>query len=583
MKKVYLGLILIMVLTIIGCGSSGGSTDNTSDDSISDNNISGTIQKEQYTVESDDSVNVSSDVTIESETTIDINGNLIADGDKGQNITLRAVGDINISGSITSGDGGDTKNDGGTITLISETGNITLGSGSKVNSGSGKDGAVYTVGSTPTKGSTGGSVVLQAQNGTVTIPVEADAIKLGNGGDGTDVEVQGEDLLTTEIASDISHDGGDSGTLDIQAIEIVGLTFERNVLLEDIVDENEPTIILLAGTVIDNVVQSIDGQIAGGEGGDGGDFIWGVDENDESTYPDDEEALSSARIKATKSNEELIKNGAKGGDGLRRGGDGGNIKSTASNGTSQGADGQAISVTGGKGGNCDYNGLPGDGGNAIAVGGNGANGGPSGGKGGDAHAVGGNPGVDKYSFFDDNKIPLGTPGKAHAIGGNGGNGGNFCDGSNNGIGGSGGFGGMGNARIDYYHEYGENIVIAHGGYGGDGGDGSTEGGDGGIKGNAFIHNNFAGSYKQDGQAGRDGSVCPNDGESEEPAEEPTTTCDYGSATLTYLATGWSDCQTESGVHSTLESLGVNVLHVGNTYTEQYGDGSGCSFTVDSCD
>ncbi len=255
MKKVYIGSILSLVaLLIIFLGCGGGSSGS------SDAGTSGTMKSIQYTLDAEKTLQVTGDLIIESDSSIIIDGDIVALGETGQNIILKAVDDINISGDIISGSGDATQREGGSVTLISENGNINIVSGAHLQAGDGVNGDIFSVkapllrvANKNYQGANGGSIVIKAVLGSIRVAEDAGILHIGNGGNGTDVNIQGDDLIGVEILESYNNNGGDAGILDINSSDFIKFT-------------------------------TID-VISGAQGGDGGDIIIATDENNNSTWP----------------------------------------------------------------------------------------------------------------------------------------------------------------------------------------------------------------------------------------------------------------------------------------------------------
>lgn len=483
--------------------------------------------EQRYVIPAGKTTQVTSHLTIQDVRKVGIAGNLVASGDNGQSITIKANGDITISGKLIAGNGGEGQ-DGGTLTIISQNGNIYIGDTASLKAGDGRSGQ-NSIGEEGA-GTRGGSVIFKAPNGTITFPDAEGIIHIGNGGNGADINIHGDDLLTTELPEQLSNAGGDSGELLVEASQLIGLTYEVITLTEDIVDPETGETIIPAGLTFRNI-ESDKQLITGGVGGDAGSLYYGVDEEGNSTYPElltanphtrlvdwqpTRYAFAAEQEAGDETLEKIRVRGAWGGNGERKGGNGGNVRVRGRNGVTlsngNGQAGQAVDAWGGSGGSCQTRSgnKPCNGGNAFAFGGNGGHGvAPcgNGGEGSQAWATGGTSGA-LYSFrrvlagitID---TYLGAGGDAHARGGDGGNAGGTCPDNVCGKGGDGGNAGQGGASPGEGEPDGSSYVT--GGDGGDGGDGRYVAGKGGFSGIAQAFRNV--KVRQRGEAGNPGATC----------------------------------------------------------------------------
>jgi len=481
----------VLVSLFIGCGSSGGSTTG---EVVTEEVV------EQLSIALGESKSFANSHIIRSDTTAEVNGSLEADGDNGQDITIEAEGDITVSGSIMAGGSSETNPDGGTVTLISKNGDITLDANSLLQAGDGLSPSGLNTANAPLRaaslanngrGGEGGSIILSAPNGTISIGATAGILHIGNGGDGADVEVHGE-ALEGFAGAGLDMRGGNSGALFIRAPSLNGLNVTQSTLNEDVVDEDGNTLYSQGDLV--TIIEPTD-QISGGIGGDAGDLAYGLDEHGVSTWLSTASAAPMPRriIEYTKNGakvtidteQKLIKIEAPaGGSGLMSGGNGSNLRLKGKDGTVPGGDGINVFGIGGNGGDCKRpykptgnsdlaelglmligEGQAGDGGSVVAIGGHGAKGADPtspGGDGGDAQAKAGNGG---------SAILLsgrsGKDGIAYATGGNGGDGGDGCALVQHAwTGGSGGQGGRATVWVTGFLS--EGTSIARGGNGGNG-------------------------------------------------------------------------------------------------------------------
>ncbi len=528
-----------LILCVLGCDGNGGS-------SRGNGGSSGTINAETFSVDYGDTESVTEDLTIVASKTVDISGTLAASGAAGQNITIQAEGDVVINGTVQAGNGADVGQAGGTVTIISNSGNITITDTAHITAGDGGAGQnTVTTASTMSDGSTvkksaltgekggnGGSVILKAPKGTIYIANKEGVIHIGNGGNGSVIDVQGEDLLTNDLADELSNSGGRSGWFLIDAAVIDGLSIENKTLEYDMLNPDTNQVIIPKGTALSYVTSSF--QFSGGKGGDGGSVYYGMDRNGNSTWPTDSVEGTSTILKKSliKKMNGSIKYGAGGGDGWLEGGKGADINFQGKDvyGKVQYGWGGNANVNGGDGGDCgDWKQMepkspeelsnmmsfkdckPGRGGNAVAKGGK-APDGPdpngAGGTGGGAEAVGGNGGKNYY--YINPYMPIdsdykGIGGDASAYGGDAGNSGGKCPDNVVDFGGNGGMGGSASARGGKGLPKGKEF--ARGGNGGNGGPGIVEGGDKGWGGQPFVtdSNNADSAFGTDGNPG---TLCP---------------------------------------------------------------------------
>lgn len=456
--------------------------------------LSGTLEVVDFSVAKDQSQLVAGDLWINASGTVDISGELTPISEQGQSITITAEDDVNISGRLASG-GGSSGTTGGDLTIVSTNGNIDITQGSFIGAGDGGTGqttlsakmiATTSRGEVILKtltggaGGNGGTITLRALNGDITI---AGTVQIGSGGDGATITVSGEDLLTTEAPAELDNAGGNSGVFTLEASSFNGQPIDATVGVD------------LAGTSF----------LAGGQGGNAGDVFWGMDEDGNSTWPD--EATIKKLIARAKQNgvnlsevaPDLFVGGKNGGDAFfELPGRGASVNATGRSATQFGVDGQTAIAHAGDGGDCTspFCTLGGSGGNATARGGNGQRGeNPEGGggAGGNGDAAGGRGGVGL--------ITDGTDGTAFATGGSGAKGGGECPVE---IAATGGRGGIGGAA---FADAGSAQARATAGDGGDGGDGENFGG---APGGSLNANAFGGATTQEfqGDGGSEGTICP---------------------------------------------------------------------------
>lgn len=190
-------------------------------------------------------------------------------GQAGVSIVIEAEGDVTVNGTVKAGDGGqavDTLHvaskqadqtaggDGGGVTLTSNQANVTLGEGAHVVGGDGANGGNSLTGG---PGGRGGDVSINAPEGTATIPDSDDLIHMGNGADGGEGDIQGDDITTFPGMDEPTANGGRGGKLEILSQTLVGMDIQGTA--------PDEYILLEAG----------DGRFTGGGGGDGGPVTLG--------------------------------------------------------------------------------------------------------------------------------------------------------------------------------------------------------------------------------------------------------------------------------------------------------------------
>lgn len=463
-----------------------------------------------YTLPPGSSITVDSGLIIDVTNGVDIAGTISASGKNGQSILIRAGTDVNISGTLSAGDGamgkrggeigiisrtksititssavlttgnGGSELDGGTLTLISADENISIaGHVASGNGGAGlsvttANGSTLEGGNRGGGGGHGGHIILRAKAGSIAFAAVGGLIRIGNGGNGADAQVAGQDLLSYNVPATNTNGGGSSGGLLLDSPTLVGMTTTIITVPSDVPARN---VLASAGSAVTFVTSN---QVTGGVGGDAGAYLYGTDANGTSTWPPTARPVAMQAVGKdaadTVSPREV--RGANGGDGWVNGSRGQSANVRGVDGTYPGGAGQSVTAWGGNGGwgSANY----GSGGNATARGGNGGPGrNPSGegGKGGNATAFGGSGRIG---------------GTATARGGHGGDGGNGCITGNTGNGGNGGNGGDGAA----FGGLRGGIDFSYGGDGGDGGNGAPYSGSGGAGGSP------TGAY------GNPGHLCP---------------------------------------------------------------------------
>jgi hypothetical protein len=503
-----------------------------------------------------DVITIDEDFTLRSDGSIVIDGEIRAEGDRGQRIVIQARGDIVVSGGLFAGDAGSVPvapartirhsrldgvsfepGDGGDVVLESSEGSIILMQSARMSAGNGGD----TTELNPEKAAgRGGDIVLSALSGSVQFDVAAQSLRLGNGGTARNLEI---DADTIDPASPITtgNVGGRSGMPFVDTPSVGGLGGRAFTLEDDLFDTVRGDLIGAAGQTI--TVFEIDpetGPFSGGAAGTSGDV---------SVEPG--KGISAARLKPDL--RRFMDNGStfdvdieaeKGADGWFSTTGGSSANAAGAAGAEPGANGASVHVSAGNGGDCGLVGkvataftsvgcTGGRGGNASAIGGNGADGAdPSqnGGSGGTALARAGLGGTQSQLIFSSDIIVRGQVGNATAVGGNGGNGGQACDPRvPDAFAGLGGFGGNASAGANptVSEVTGTGQFSAMGGNGGMGGDAPTNPGNGGDGGEAeaneldFTFRVGTVIARVDGLSGPSGKICPpEDDPTDDPMDDP---------------------------------------------------------------
>jgi hypothetical protein len=501
-------------IQFVAGGDTGSSTDIMF--KLTDAKLIEYITGDSYTLASGSRKSLEGALIIDVTNNVDISGVISASNKGGQPIIIRAGGNVNLSGALTGGNGASGFR-GGDIGIISKNGNITITSYASLTAGSGGAGTYVNNGKIEGgAGGIGGTIYIITPNGTATIPDKAGLFRIGNGGRGADISINGNDLLTATIPTQMPNGGGSSGGFDIRAKTISGLAYTTETTTTDIKDPVSGEVLIPANTTL--MLLSSTTQFSGGEGADAGSLNYGTDVEGNSTWPampawtvENREKIPAVRKAVSYSTGDINITGKDGGDGILGGGDGEDLAAEASEGYF------SVNVIGGAGGSCAtlydkvfINCTPGRGGNARANGGKGKDAitpGIDGGAGGEANATGGDAGLKYYSL---GVSTTGSPGQAWAYGGKGGVGGGSCPSNVVSSGGKGGKGGQAMAKsgrsfiggiVGFYGN-----VSAYGGDGGRGGDGSSESGTGGEGGFAvaLTDGNYSSEHGVNGAAG---SVC----------------------------------------------------------------------------
>lgn len=492
-------------------------------------NNDATLDVEQFTLATGQTRNASGNFTVRSQTTVNIDGDIVADGARGQTIRIEAEGDIFIGGKITAGAGAiddsataklrqlsqlaDNSGNGGDIIITSNNGNIVFMDTAELTAGNGADGnASVNEGAA----GRGGDISLNAPNGSITFPQTPQAFRLGDGGTGADLALDANTIDVDEIT--MNNVGGRSGFPFIDEGVIEGVPSEQITLEEELRDDVRGTLIGNAGDIV--TMFAIDpqtGPFAGGAAGDTGAVIVAPGSDSDLAKP------NHAWRSQTATFEDFVTSvGTNGEKGWISGSDGSTVDLTGRNGASAGQNGQSVLAVGGNGGDCGAVGTvlkfwtavgctPGNGADATAVGGDGATGrNPSGigGFGGLATAQSGTGGSG--IAFLNLSSGRGACGSASATGGRGGDGGQACIPFESVIAGTGGEGGKASAETKSTCNSSQLRLTAVGGNGGNGGDSPVTPGTAGARGDASVTENDDLNILADtlaGNAGRQGQIC----------------------------------------------------------------------------
>ena len=439
--------------------------------------------------------------------TVNIAGRLVAGGAKGQSVTIQSKGDVVISGAVLAGDGAFVPGigpvveprsgatlvglDGGSVTITSATGKIGIsgpvmaGDGATPPLAVGSDGSALPANGSG-KGTNGGSVLLHAPKGSITVAAAAGLIHIGNGGRGADVQIGGRELL--KFTGNPGNGGGSSGVIWLDSPTIAGVATLRLTLPTNAPPRHP---VFAAGTTI---LVPTSNNVSGGTGGNAGNYRYGADASGRSIWPSDSSALRAALgINPDIDFPIHSVTGDNGEWGFFHGGTGGDATVVGINGTYPGGNGQTVEAHGGGGGDSPI--RTGYGGNAAAAGGNGAAGSNSPGKGGNGGSATATGGLGNVTVVRNAARAFTI---ATAKGGNGGVGGSNCMAA---TGGAGGSGGSASATGDQ--------ATAIGGNGNNGGLGYSAGGPGGSGGAATAIGDDPDSQltQSNGADGNKGSVC----------------------------------------------------------------------------
>jgi|GEM_PF-2717112 len=496
-------LAAVAALVCVGCGGGGGG-----------NEISGTINTGRWYIPAGEVRTVVGDLIVNADE-VQIDGTLTTRaataGTPGFSITLHAKQSILINGTATAGNAGvavagQPGAAGGKLELLADAGSITVGAGARFGSGNGGSGGA---GNSPgLAGGRGGDLVIKAPAGAVQIHAHAQVMHLGNGGMGGPVAASS---LPSGVAVQLTNGGGESGDLVLEAATFTGL----------------PLAVPFNGQNL--FIDNRNGYITGGAGGSAGS----IDQSRSGPDPVTRGRADGAPYGPV--------TGASGASGWQAGGAGESVGGSGGAGSNGGKGGDAT-CTGGAGGDIKtftvviggqtigivlLPAYPGDGGQAMAVGGRGGDGngaGAAGGVGGKAEGTGGRGGDIPNGVLQTGGGPGGDGGSGTAVGGDGGNGGSGCP-PGGGQGAAGGNGGNGGVAIavggrggvgDYGGRGGD--ATSNGGSGGKGGNGDPPGGGGGAGGGGATRGSGGNGLFQDGSpgtatqstgaTGQDGQPCP---------------------------------------------------------------------------
>ncbi len=529
-----LSLVVSISLVFIGCSGGGGSG------TAGPGTLTGIVDlgAAAFHVAAGETVWCVGDVTIRAGSAL-IEGALLSqavtgNGTNGSDITLETPGDIVVTGRVAAGSGtagaAEGKGgDGGDVTLTSSAGDITVGQGAattgvksrqsgsaNVHAGDAANGGGGVYGRA---GGVGGTVVLDCGKGKLTLHQAPGLLHIGNGGDGGNALITGAAMATYAPPGVPSNDGGTSGTLGMVFATLEGAQLEAVASSQS---GASPWRVLVDS-----------GVVTGGAGGDGGGVQYGVAPE---TLATSRSAATPRDVRARAITEQPPPvRGGNGADGYYRGGNGGYASQcfeTTDLPPTEGAKGWDADATGGEGGSVvprEYHSLgagimsqyvydrdadvyAGDGGDATAMGGRGANGGVGdpGGDGGTAQAVGG---FGAPAPSAGSKRHPGRGGDARAYGGRGGADCRVPPGT----GGEGGKGGTGSAMGGDAYAVAPDCMArggnatATGGAGGAGGDGKSPGagGPGGVAVARIGEGEPDGSaFETQGLPGAGGAQCP---------------------------------------------------------------------------
>ena len=203
--------------------------------------LAGVVNVDNFEVPAGDQVGCQGHVTVRCNTA-NVAGQLLSQpangaGQDGGSITIESEGDVTITGRVAAGDAtagaAETSGGkGGTVTVVSEGGNITVGgdgttaegtagaNGTSLEAGNGGNGGNGQLGGA---GGEGGSIILDCENGTLTIHPGADLVHIGNGGHGGQAAMAGQNLQGVDLPEEMQNAGGDSGQLLLRADNYVGV------------------------------------------------------------------------------------------------------------------------------------------------------------------------------------------------------------------------------------------------------------------------------------------------------------------------------------------------------------------------
>ncbi|HUS80445.1 MAG TPA: hypothetical protein VM283_04195, partial [Armatimonadota bacterium] len=262
---------LVPAIWLLGCGSHAPTLPSPGPGGGGED----IIEVVDYIVAAREVVSFDRDTLIRASGRAQIDGAVIgADGSgpgkPGVSITIEAEGDVVINGTVRAGNGGQgqdnlhrvttsgdqtTGGDGGSVTLSSAAGSIALADGAHVRAGDGAGGGDSLTGGA---GGNGGHVSLSAPAGTVALAQTDDVVHTGDGGDGGSGSVQGDDAAGFEPPEQGTANGGDGGRLSIEAAQVTGFAIEGTA----------------PGTM---AVPASETMLTGGNGGDGGAVVRGLD------------------------------------------------------------------------------------------------------------------------------------------------------------------------------------------------------------------------------------------------------------------------------------------------------------------
>jgi len=207
--------LLLPCVLLATCKGGDDTEDTGTHDVLPDDGVlAGSYVVDALVVGEDETLVAAGDVVIEvtGDAPVHIAGRIegqTRDDDQGASITVKATGDIVVSGSVAAGDGaevGGERAKGGSVTLETD-GELDLSEAEEVAAGDGGGGEAGAA------GGAGGDLVLEGE--TVRIEVREGYLAAGSGGDGGDEELGWDALFAlrsdTGVVSWTSTAGGGAG------------------------------------------------------------------------------------------------------------------------------------------------------------------------------------------------------------------------------------------------------------------------------------------------------------------------------------------------------------------------------------